>query len=427
MKKIINSILFLTILLCLVSCGSDEEEGSIDMTNKYFKEVIFDTISKDYVFEGTPTKAPFTVYNEDGTSVEENKYMSYAIRKVGEIASNSNKAYVLDANGLKIFQRDSKTKYYCYDGTNFVGVKDRNEAISWSAKKSKSYIIDGFASGYQGLGTIYYEGTDFSDKINLELYAGAYNYMYTKRGLHQGGEFVENGFGYIECRVNLSQALYKPTEDPGTWNAYVFLHGNANDCADFGIKGVIDNGEMVWKLFRLCSHKSHESDGKKWYEDVAENAVTKMTYNENTGHYEGADDLFMQLWQGKDGWKLVVTNLSNNQKYELSEYHTDMMKGQDGYFQFLVAASYCPAVMDVWNSRCGAALRNVCYTDIKVARYNSNEVYNDAMLQDFYPEVNMGYGFSQAADCSSMIYGINHEGKKMISYSCYYDGKGHFE
>ena len=223
MRKFLTFLLLSTILLGVVSCGKDNDDNkednnmSYNKIDEYFKEIIFDTIEDDYEYEGTPTKGPFTVYNEDGSIVEENKYMSYAIRKAGEVASSSNKAYVKDANGLMIYQRESKTKYYCFDGSNYVGVKSRNDAVSWSAKRSKSYIIDGFASGYQGLGTIYYEGTNFSDPINLELYSGGYNYMYTKRGFHQGGEFVENGFGYIECRVNLSDAIYKPTEDPDRW------------------------------------------------------------------------------------------------------------------------------------------------------------------------------------------------------------------
>ena len=141
----------------------------------------------------------------------------------------------------------------------------------------------------------------------------------------------------------------------------------------------------------------------------------------------GADDLFMQLWQGKDGWKMVITNLATNEVYELSEYHTDMMKGQDGYYQLLLAASYCPQIQDIWNYRCGAYLRNVCYTDVKVARYNSNETYDKSMLEDFYIDSNMGYGFTQVAECASMVYGYNQEGKKMLSFSTYYDGGGHYK
>lgn len=407
--------------------NNNSDVPSIEEVKPLFKKVIFDTLEEDYMYIGTKTLAPYKAYNQDGSLIEENKYMSYAIRKAADSSSSSNKCYVLDANGLKIYERVSKSTYYCYDGQYFVGTKSRNEAIEWCKTRSRSFIIDGFGSAYQGCGTVFYEGSDFSNLINLELLSGGYNYMYTPRGRFDGDKVAENGYGYIECTVNLKNATYKPTQDHGVWNAYIFLHGNANNCADFGLKGVIENGEMVWKLFRLCSHDSHKEDGKKWYEDTALNAVTKMKYNEEEGYYEGVDNLFMQLWQGKDGWRLVVTNLTTNEKYELSEYHTDMMIGQEPYYQLLLAASYCPADMYIWNSRCEAALRNVCFTDVKVARYNSNETYEASMLEDFYPDSNMGYGFSQAADCASMIYGINQDGKKMISYSCYYDGGRHFD
>lgn len=427
MKKILTIFLSVFLQFVVTSCGKNESDNpSVKEEEPLFKEVIFDTINDDYIYEGTKTVSPYKAYNADGSLIGENIYMSYAIRTAAMNATNTNRCYVLDGNGLKIFERDSKSKYYCFDGNNYVGVKNRNEAIEWCKAHSKGFIIDGNGSGYQGMGTIYFDGSDLSQPINLELFAGSYNYMYSTRGTFQSDKVVENGFGYIECTLKLSLASYKPTEDDSKWNAFVFLHGNANEMADFGLKGVIEDGEMVWKPFRLCSHTSHKEDGLKWFEETKENAITKMKYDEQLDCYTGADDIFMQFWQGKDGWKMIFTNLTTGQKYELSEYHTDMMKDQHPYYQFLVAASYCPAIQDVWNYNCGAALRNVCYTDIKVARYNSDEVYDNSVLQDFYPDSNMGYGFTQGAGCASMIYGINQDGKKMISFSTYYDGGSHF-
>lgn len=439
MKRLLNLLILCFVSTCLISCANDEneqdsdspiddevetemEEIKFEINNPVpgasvtifentrdlgynqsreklnFEEVIYTTVDDDYVCEGTPTLAPYTVYNEDGTVHETHTYMTYALRSAGEVASSSNKAYVLDANGLKIYERASKSNYYCYDGTNYVGVKSRSEAIKWSEGRSKSYLIDGFATAYQTCGTAYYPGSETKSNPYLELNAGAYNYMFTKMGDFKNNTFVENGYGYMECTVNLKDATYKPTEDPGRWNAFIFLHGRCSEYADMGLRGIInDDNEMVWELFRGCSHKSHTEDpdtyGIKWSMVDCE-PVTKMTYNEEKGYYEGQDDLFMQLWMTVDGWVLRVTNLTNNKVYQLVEYHKDMMAGQEGYFQLLLATSYCPAVANIWNNRCGAFLRNVSYTNVKIARYNSNNTYTVDMLEDFEMNKNMSYGFS---------------------------------
>ena len=432
MKKLVNVFTICLLLLGVTACQSQNDNNIVEGDEKLkFTEIIYSTVMDDYVHEGTPTVSPYTVYNEDGTLVETNIYLTYALRSAGEVSSNSNKCYVLDGNGLKIFERTSKSTYYCYDGTNYVGAKSRTEALKWMETREKSYLVDGFATAYQATGTAYYPGSETASNPYLELNAGAYNYMFTKTGVFENNQFVENGYGYMECTVNLKDATYKPTEDPGRWNAFIFLHGRSNHYADLGLRGVInEENEMVWELFRGCSHQDHVDDpdtyGIKW-SMVDEEPVTKMIYNEEKGYYEGKDNLFMQLWMSTDGWTLKVTNLTNNKVYTVVDQHKDMMKGQEGYFQLLLAASYCPAVQNIWNNRCGAALRNVCYTNVKVARYNESNTSTRDMLEDFDPLVNMSYGFSQAADGASMIYGINQHGEKMISFSCYYDGGSHFD
>ena len=248
MKK--SFILFLLVLLgfSLSSCSKEETPNevidntlnnpsdtnipsvnnpnipSIEKVDPMFKKIIFDTVEEDYVYEGTMTVGPYKAYNQDGSLIEENIYMAYAIRTAAQNATNANKCYVLDVNGLKIFERTSKSTYYCYDGIYYVGTKGRNDAVAWSKNRSKSYIIDGNGSSYQGAGTIYYEGSDLSNPINLELFAGGYNYMYTEKGKFSGDSVEQPGMGYLECVVKLSDATYRPTKDDGRWNASPSSH-----------------------------------------------------------------------------------------------------------------------------------------------------------------------------------------------------------
>ena len=124
---------------------------------------------------------------------------------------------------------------------------------------------------------------------------------------------------------------------------------------------------------------------------------------------------------------MKITNLRTNQVFTIDERHAGMFAGNEQYLRFLLAASYCPVVDKVWNARCGAYLRNVVFDHVQIARYNESDVYTAESLMDFYPGINMSYGFSQAADGASMIYGKNQRGEKMISFSCYYDGGSHYD
>ena len=406
----------------------------------------------NYIYEGKETVGPFMVYNEDGTEVLEYEFMFDAIRHAGAYANSKNKMYVLDANKLLVFQRQSKTNCWCYDGTNFVGSMAKNDAVKWSANKPKSYVVDGQGIGYVALGALYYEGSDMSQDIPLELYTGAYNYLFSKGGEMAGGEWVTPGYGYMECYVRLSQATYTVTKDDINWNAYIFINGSGGTHSDLGLIGVVRDGKLVWALVRNCSHTSHTQQNPGFMV-TSWDPVTTMEYDSEKGYYCGGDDLFFQCWQGVNGWILKITNLTTGKVHTLNENHPNMFANSTQYFRFLLAASYVPALdtdipgypllktSAIWNPRCGASLRNIVFDGVNIARYNSDEEYDESMFEEFYPGTsNMIYGFTQGADCSSMVMGTyetdgnnsymtgeNYKaGDKFVSFSSYYDGGGHY-
>ena len=417
--------------------------------------VIDTTSDLEYVYEGTATYGPYTVYNADGTVLtgsglsvsNPNTSMYNAIRLAGEKSTSKNKMYVLDANGLLIFQRQTKSDCWCYDGTNFVGVKTQKEAEAWAAGRQKSYVVDGQGKAYVTMGINYYENSDLS-KMNpdsLEMFSGGYNYLFSDSGILASDQWAEPGFGYMEVYVRLSEAKYMPTEDGTGWNAYIFINGSGGYTSDLGLIGNLSGDKVNWRLVRNCSHDDHKSKGDSFMVLNSGVNVTQMSWSEEEGCYTNGDDLFFQCWQTVDGWILKITNLTTGVVYTINEIHEGMFvndegsafKDNSGYFRFLLAASYCPVVSNVWNARCGAYLRNVVFDHIKIARFNESNVYTEDELQDFYPGVNMAYGYSQGTDCSSMIYATREadgvyksgqtyaKGDQYLSFSCYYDGGSH--
>ena len=441
-KKISTLLLSLCLIVSLYSCGGNEESSSETPSSIPHSSVIESSTKVEddgpYVYEGTLTVSPYHIYNEDGTEFLVQENMFDAIRKAGENSKSSNKMYVEDATGLKIFQRQSQSKYWCYDGLHYVGTMSSSEALAWGKTRARAYIVDGKGTGYVFLGAKYYEGSDMSNDIPLELNAGAYNYMFSKAGVMTGGNEWINGYGYMECYCRLSEATYTPTQDDGTWNAYIFINGAGGTTSDLGMIGVIRDGKVVWALVRNCSYSSHINSGDS-FNVLGWTPITTMEYDSEKGVYCGADDLFFQCWQTVNGWILKITNLRTNEVFTLNEYHEGMFSGKQQYFRFLLAASYCPVVQNVWNARCGASLRNVLFDNIYIARYNPSDTYDKSTFEEFYPgSETMIYGFSQGTDCSSMVYGTYETdgtyasgnsykaGDKFVSYSCYYDGGGHY-
>lgn len=470
MKKVLLFLLTLCLGVALISCGgdSDSDNNATPVPPSDGESVVPSQSQNEtidgYTFEGVKTVAPYTVYNQDGSvyvaetgeEANPNNSLFNAIRLAGEKSLNSNKMYVIDGNGLKVFQRQSKNDCWCYDGTYFVGSKPRTDALKWSEGRKRSYVIDGQGKAYLELGIDWYEGSDFSNEIPLEYISGGYNYMFSKAGEIEADVWHTLGFGYMETYVRLSEATYMPNLDTqnrngDAWNAYIFINGAGGFTCDLGLIGNLNTSSNIvqWRLVRNCSHDDHKNNPAEYgpsFTTAVNQApgqagsvqlVTTMSWDEEAGCYNGADDLFFQCWQMVDGWILKITNLKTGVVYTINELHEGMFEDKVQYFRFLLAASYCPVVANIWNPRCGAYLRNVVFDSVKIARYNETDEYTADMLMDFYPDQNMIYGFSQAADCSSMIYstyeadgtyksGAEYKaGQKYLSYSCYYDGGSH--
>lgn len=475
MKKFLITMLILMFSFVLISCGDKEEEkapteevptdgGSLPVEPTPVTPPATEpneTID-GYTFEGTRTVGPYIVYNQDGTRYEAkigeetnpNNSLFNAIRLAANNAVNSNKMYVEDANGLVVFQRQKKSDCWCYDGTYFVGSKPRAEAEEWAKGRKRSYVIDGQGLAFQFLGIDWYEGSDFSNPIPLEFTSGGYNYLFSQHGIIEADVWHTLGFGYMEAYCRLSEATYMPKQDNqnqagDAWNAYIFINGAAGDTCDLGLIGTMSGSIVSWRLVRNCSHDDHKSNpgdyGPSFTTQVNQapgvdgqiQQVTTMTWDAERKCYAGADDLFFQCWQMTDGWILKITNLRTNEVYTINEIHEGMFAEKQQYMRFLLAASYCPTVMNVWNPRSGGYLRNVVFDGVQIARYNEAEEYTSDLLMPFYPDSNMSYGFSQAADCSSMVYstyeadgtyrsGLSYKaGTKYLSFSCYYDGGSH--
>ena len=444
MKKIKNKVLiFLMVflsVLALVSCDDEETKPTGDTEVPTLPTDETDVEDGPYVYEGTPTVAPYTIYNEDG-SLYRSGYnnMFDAIRAAGDSASSSNVMYVVDANKLKIFERQAQSQCWCFDGTNFVGSKPQKEALAWGRSRQKSYVINGRGTAYVLLGAYYYKNSEISESTPFELNTGAYNYMFTRGGEMVAGQWEKLGFGYLECNVRLSEATYtKTAATDGAWNVYIFLNAGAGTTSDLGLIGVVRDGKMVFALVRNCGHPSHKAanDGFKVF---SWDPVTSMEYDPVKGVYCGADDLKFQCWQTIDGFKMDITNLTTGKVYTIEEKHTGMFEDKAQYMRFLLAASYVPEVGDVWNARNQGSLRNVIFDNVYVARFNPTNVYTEDMFEEFYPgSPTMHYGFSQGGDCASMIFDTYeadgtysngqayHAGEKYISYSVYYDGGNHY-
>ena len=443
MKGLKNKILiflsaFFSVAM-LVSCNNSQVTPTVEETETT-EEPTQGSVDVAYEYEGTPTVAPYTIYNEDGSLFRGDfNNMFDAIREAGKNASNKNTMCVKDGNGLKIFERQSNSKYWCYDGTNFVGTMSSKEAEKWGKNREKCYIVNGQGTGYMMVGTKYYDNTDMTQDIPLELNTGAYNYMFSKGGKMVNGQWEQLGYGYLECNVRLSEATYTKTEaTDGAWNVYVFLNAGAGTTSDLGLIGVVRDGKLVFALCRNCGHSSHKAmnDGFKVF---SWEAVTTMEYDEEKGYFCGADDLKFQCWQTIDGWIMHITNLTTNKVYTIEEKHTNMFEDSAQYMRFLLAASYVPVVGDIWNARNQASLRNVVFDNVYISRFNASNEYTSDTFEEFYPgSDNMIYGFSQGADCASMICDTYKEngtylsgntysaGERFISFSVYYDGGGHY-
>lgn len=377
---------------------------------------------------------PFKALNGDGTLIKSFDNPYYAIAAASEAGLSTNKTYVTDSNGLKIFARTRKTTIYCFDGPSFLGTKDYDEAIEWASGKSRSWLVNGLGNGYSYLGRDEMKGTQEVSAVQLELASGAYNYLFS----NQGTLDQEAGYAYGKCIVRLSEAKYKPSADGNGWNAYVFINvagGGASN--DMGLIGNLDktDGTVHWRPCKNCTYAAgHNGDSFMTYPS---DVMTTSTLDSSTGEYVGADDISIEAWADPDGFEFNLKNLKTGKTFHHREDHAGVNKNE-AYYRVLLASSYCPVVAPIWNGSCGAELSNVVFDNVKIAKYKAGNAYAEADEEDFYPgESNVAYGYSQGAYWATHESGTRKENgtyasgatyakdDKYVTFSVNYDGKAH--
>lgn len=423
MKKFLAILISVVFTIALAGCGKTETP-------------------EKYIYDGTPTVGPYTVFHADGTK-ESDPFdsMFAAIRHAGESSTASDQLSVKDGSGLEIFKRQSLAQCWCYDGTNFVGSKPQKEALDWAEKHVRSFV-------YNGRGTAFvYVGTEYPTEgkpTALEQGSSGYSYLRTPHGEFNGGTWTKNGYSYASGTVRLSEATYYDTPS-SQWNAYIFFNINTqSENCDLGIGlfGTAAEGSPYtgmdgqWRIFHNCfnaAHKNGQDDTGSFH--IWDQTVTTMQKDPRTGIYSGADDLFIEAIGGKDTWILRVTNLATGETFGYTHTHEGMNEGKEMFFSVNAVVTLIAAMGNPWDARCGGFLKNVVWEDIKVARYRTDEIYSDADKEEFYPGLDtVAYGYTQGADCAHLTVGTHKEdgayksgalfkqGDKYLAYSSYYDG-----
>lgn len=381
--------------------------------------------------------APFVAYNQDGTVLKSYDNPYYAIAAAADAGLSTNKTYVLDGTGTRIFERSKKSSIFCYDGPNYVGVKDYDEAMSWGGTKSRCWLVNGTGTAYSYLGRDDMAGTEDTGTATLELASGAYNYLFSKQGVLGGA----NGYAYGKATIRLSEASFLPSQDGNGWNAYAFINvAGSGASMDMGLIGNLDvDGTIHWRPCKnYCPYAgTRPSDAFMTYPT---DVMTTSTFNSLTKDYRNADDIALEAWAFPDGFEFKMTNLATKKTFDHKETYANVNGGGDNYYRVLLAASYCPVVAPIWNGSCGAYMKDVVFDGAQVGRYVAGSDYSSAVLDDFYPgEASVAYGYSQGAYWASHDSGVRKEsgayvsgnsyaqGDKYVSFSVAYDGSAHRE
>lgn len=297
-----------------------------------------------------------------------------AIRVAGANSTSRYQLQVLDANYVQLFKRAKASDNYLFQEKVFYGLSGQKSAKSFCLSKEHSYAINGIGADYYYLSRTDMVENQIVNEEALETFAGAYNYMFSTNG-------PTTGLVYASANVRLSEVTYKAPTDGDGWNAYIFINIAEGINADLGLIGIFNNYTKVcdWKLVRNCSSKYHatgtssvEKDARFYvYQDKV--ATSSKHYNAETGECTGFDDLNFEVLGQSWGWTLNVTNLRTGQVLHAEDHH----RHEDGsdytedvspsFGRVLIAASYCPVTLGVWNWDSGAKCINVTWDHIYTA------------------------------------------------------------
>ena len=455
MKKNYYSIFLVFPMLLLASCanGPSEKGSEPSQPDILYSEKNPHVIEYKEGSEGVSLLAPFTIYDENGElatlttrddgSMGTNIPNSYdnvykAIRLAGNNSTSKKPLQVLDANYVQVFKRSKKADNYLFQEKNYFGVAGQKSAKTFCLKNHSSYAINGLGSDYYYLSRTDMVENQTVTEESLETFAGAYNYMFSNSG---------NGVGFVYATadIHLSECVYKPMADDGQWNAYIFYNIAQGINADLGLIGIYNANEHYceWRLVRNCSSTYHtagtssiEKDARFYvYHDKVATRSTK--YNFETGECSGFDDLRFEVLGQSWGWTLNVTNLRTNVTLTAVDHHyeadhSDFNKDTNPFYgRALVAASYCPVVLNVWNwdsgAKCtGVTWDNICLKGVLSGEDRDNiEAYRDESLTsyDLYPGSDtFREGYAQGDYCSSHSFGVREEDGTYPSGISYHKG-----
>lgn len=458
MKK--NSYLLLFILpsLLLTACGGKQGGSETDKSETYSSEEVSYSETNPHVvdyqegMEGIELVAPYTVYTEAGElatlttrddgSIGSNLPTTYndlyrAIRLAGANSTSKEHLQVLDSNYVQVFKRSKKADNYLFREKTFFGVAGQKSAKSFCLANKAGYAINGLGSDYYYLSrTDMVENQQVTEE-SLETFAGAYNYMFSNNG-------DGKGFVYAVGDIHLSECTYKFATDGSQWNAYIFFNIAQGINADLGLIGIFNgNGYCEWKLVRNCSSTYHVTGTSSIDKDARffvyqDKVATKSThYDPNTGECTGFDDLRFEVLGQSWGWTLNVTNLRTNVTLTAVDHHynsdgSDFNHDSDPkYGRCLVAASYCPVTLNVWNWDSGAKCTGVTWDNITLKGVLSGEdrdnieAYREESVPgyEFYPGSDtFREGYAQGNYCSSHSFGIREEDGTYPSGLAYHKG-----
>ena len=453
-----KSLIFQTILigvaaLSLASCNSSsaavnpssDSESSIpsESPSSESEEDVNYSPSNPRVVEykegmqGVELVSPYTIYDENGelavlttrddgsagTNIP-NEYpdLYKAIRLAGNNSTSKKPLQVLDANFTQVFKRAKKSDNYLFQRRTFFGIAGQKSAKNFCLNNHASYAINGLGSDYYYLSRDNMVEQQTVTEEALETFAGAYNYMFSTSG-------DGKGFVYATADVHLSECVYKPCTDGGTWNAYIFINIAQGINVDLGLIGIYNAGTHVcsWKLVRNCSSTYHatgtssiEKDARFYvYQDKI--STESKNYNFETGECSGFDDLHFECLGNSWGWTLNVTNLRTGVTETAVDHHYDADHNDytedvnPFYGRALIAASYCPVILNVWNWDCGAKCEGVTWDNIYLKGVLSGEdrdnieAYRDESLPKYELYPGCEYyrdGYSQGDYCSSHSFGV---------------------
>lgn len=439
MRKLLTLIIFVITIICVIGCDKPNSSNQ-DSNNDNNADIGTgeNNNNNENNNEQPPVEEPeeyaYTAYNEDGSVVATNNSVWHCIAAARDVAGRKNITYVLkNDDGTKVFEYDTAVgACYAFKGDEYIKkFSSHKDAIAWGTTYPDSYVVGGTGKDYVYVGrTVESRDTSLNkndEYIGAELFSGSYAYLHSKR----------NGYTYAEFTVKFSEARIKYATDtinePNGWNAYVFcnltLYNPWISC-DMGIMNISTAEKGGWYPF-FTFHYTHLNGGiadKPMYNpNIKDGYVTQMKFNEDTGFYEGADDLLFKCWYwaaADDSYRCFVMNITNLTTGDVREYECeipqDAQKPNPSTAKLLLAASNCPAIdgRSYWNPRCGNAFENVKFTGMKVARYG-----NHGSKKDYgYDSDDFHYILTMGADNAKVYHGVE-EGLNYFTISMKNDYK----